>query len=38
VNGELKEMGNHEHLMQNFPDGTYAEFVKKQASSEAQAE
>lgn len=29
VNGVLKEMGNHEYLMQNHADGTYAEFVRK---------
>lgn len=26
VNGELKEMGNHDHLMKNFPNGVYADF------------
>lgn len=34
VNGELKEIGNHEELMTNYPEGTYAEFCKKQASTE----
>ena len=29
VNGKLTEMGNHEHLMSEYPDGTYAEFCKK---------
>jgi ATP-binding cassette subfamily B (MDR/TAP) protein 1 len=29
VNGELKEIGNHEELMTNYPDGTYAEFCRK---------
>lgn len=36
VNGEKTEEGNHNELMERFPDGTYAEFCRKQASSEAQ--
>lgn len=28
-NGELVEMGNHEELLANYPDGTYASYVKK---------
>ena len=35
VNGVLKEVGNHEELMTNYPNGTYAEFCRKQANSEA---
>jgi len=27
-------MGNHEQLLQNYPYGTYADFVEKQKSSE----
>ena len=37
VNGVLKEMGNHDEIMANYPNGTYADFVAKQASSEANA-
>lgn len=37
VNGELKEMGNHDEIMANYPNGTYADFCARQASSEAQA-
>jgi len=33
-NGELTEMGNHEELLANYPNGTYASFVEKQKSSE----
>ena len=29
VNGTLTEMGNHDELIQNYPNGTYAEFCKK---------
>jgi ABC-type multidrug transport system fused ATPase/permease subunit len=29
-NGKLIEMGNHDHLMETFPDGVYSEFCKKQ--------
>lgn len=35
VNGRLTEVGNHEHLMSEYPDGTYAGFCSKQASQEA---
>jgi len=35
-NGELKEVGNHDYLLETFPDGVYASFVQKQASAEAQ--
>jgi len=34
VDGKMTEVGNHEHLMTEYPDGTYAEFCKKQASQE----
>ena len=32
VNGRLTEMGTHEQLMAEYPEGTYAEFCKKQAA------
>ena len=28
-NGELIESGNHEELLQNYPEGTYASFCEK---------
>lgn len=34
--GQLTEMGNHEALMKEHPDGIYAGFVAKQQSAEAQ--
>lgn len=34
-NGELTESGTHEALLENYPEGTYAGFVAKQASAEA---
>lgn len=34
VNGSLTEMGNHDTLIRNYPNGTYADFVEKQKSSE----
>ena len=37
VNGKKTEEGNHNELMERFPDGTYAEFCRKQASSEAES-
>ena len=36
VNGVKTEVGNHDELMQNYPDGTYADFCRRQAASEAQ--
>lgn len=30
-NGKLVEVGNHEQLMEQYPDGVYSEFVKKQS-------
>lgn len=36
-NGVLEEMGNHEELLQKYPEGIYAGFCAKQASAEAQA-
>ena len=33
--GELIEMGNHDELLANYPDGTYASFCEKQQSAEA---
>lgn len=33
-NGELVEMGNHEALLQQYPDGVYASFCQKQESAE----
>lgn len=35
VNGSLTEMGSHDELMSNYPNGTYAGFVNQQASTEA---
>lgn len=32
-NGELAEVGNHESLLQEHPDGIYAGFCKKQESA-----
>ena len=32
--GVLTEQGNHDQLMSEYPDGTYAEFVKKQQAAE----
>lgn len=29
VNGVLTESGNHDAIMKNYPDGTYAGFVKQ---------
>jgi len=34
--GVLTETGNHEELLSQYPDGIYANFVKKQESAEAQ--
>ena len=34
--GRLVETGNHEEILQNFPDGVYAGFVKKQENAEAE--
>jgi|TARA_B110000285_G_C15127447_1_gene621215 ATP-binding cassette, subfamily B, bacterial len=36
-NGILKEMGKHQELLDQYPDGVYSGFCKKQASAEAQA-
>jgi len=33
--GELIEMGSHDQIMSKFPSGTYASFVEKQKSAEA---
>ena len=33
-NGELVEIGNHQELLKNYPDGVYHTFCKKQESSE----
>ena len=35
-NGELVEMGNHNTLLEKYPDGVYAGFCKKQESANAQ--
>jgi ABC-type multidrug transport system fused ATPase/permease subunit len=32
--GKITEMGNHDQLLQNNPDGIYAKFVKEQEKSE----
>lgn len=37
-NGELIEEGNHEELLAQHPDGTYASFCAKQASAEAKGD
>ena len=34
--GKLVEMGNHDELLQQYPDGVYHTFCKKQESAEAQ--
>ena len=34
--GELVETGNHQTLLENYKDGVYANFCKKQESAEAQ--
>lgn len=34
VNGTLTEVGNHEELLKEYPNGTYADFCEKQKSSE----
>jgi ABC-type multidrug transport system fused ATPase/permease subunit len=34
VNGVLSEVGNHESLLADYPNGTYADFCEKQKSSE----
>ena len=31
VDGELTEVGNHDELTQNYPNGTYVDFCNKQA-------
>lgn len=35
VNGNLQEQGNHEQILQQFPEGTYAQFCAKQAAAES---
>ena len=35
VNGVLTEMGNNDQLLQQYPNGTYAEFCEKQKSAES---
>jgi ATP-binding cassette subfamily B (MDR/TAP) protein 1 len=34
--GELTEMGTHQQLLDQYPDGTYSSFCKKQESAEAE--
>jgi ATP-binding cassette subfamily B (MDR/TAP) protein 7 len=34
--GALAEMGNHEELLKQYPDGVYAGFVAKQKTAEEQ--
>lgn len=36
--GVKTEEGNHEALLANYPDGTYASFVAKQSAAEADVE
>lgn len=33
-NGVLVEIGNHQELLKNYPDGVYDNFCKKQESAE----
>jgi ABC-type multidrug transport system fused ATPase/permease subunit len=33
--GKIIEQGNHEYLLQRFPEGLYSKFVKEQEQSEA---
>ena len=33
--GKITEQGNHQELLQNYPDGIYSKFVKEQEQSEA---
>jgi ATP-binding cassette subfamily B (MDR/TAP) protein 1/ATP-binding cassette subfamily B (MDR/TAP) protein 4 len=35
-NGQLVEMGNHEALLEEFPEGVYAGFCKKQESAKTE--
>lgn len=37
-NGELIEEGNHEELLEQYPEGTYASFCAKQESAEAKGD
>lgn len=37
-NGSLIEIGNHEELLINYPEGTYASFCQKQTVHEEQAD
>lgn len=36
--GKLTESGNHESLLEDYPEGTYTKFVKQQESAEAQVD
>lgn len=36
--GRLTEQGTHDSLLENYPKGTYASFVQKQQSAEAEVE
>lgn len=36
--GKLVEQGNHESLLQNYPDGIYHQFVKQQEDAEKKQE
>ena len=36
--GVLTEQGNHQELLSNYPNGTYAEFVEKQKNADADVE
>jgi len=33
--GKIAEVGNHQSLLQDYPNGIYAKFVKEQEQSEA---
>lgn len=37
-NGELIEMGNHEELLEKYPEGTYVGFCKKQEAAQGTAD
>jgi ABC-type multidrug transport system fused ATPase/permease subunit len=32
--GKIVETGNHDALLENFPDGIYAKFVREQENAE----
>lgn len=36
--GQLKEQGNHDSLLREYPDGIYAQFVRQQEDAEKKQE